>query len=48
MKVKDLAEELQKVDKDYGNLVINKGAEDIDLKICDDTLVITILSDRKK
>jgi len=46
MKIKDLIEELEAVEKNYGDLPINKGAEDIDLKVCDDALIITSLSER--
>ena len=46
MRIRDFIEELEVVEKDHGNLPINKGAEDIDLEVCDDTLIITSLSKR--
>lgn len=45
MKIKDLIQELRVIERDYGNLSLNRGAEDIRLEICDDTLMIMCLSD---
>jgi len=46
MRIRDFIEELEVIEKDYGNLPVNKGAEDINLKVGDGTLTITILPNK--
>jgi len=39
MRIRDLIEELIKIEKDYGNLLINRGVE-LDIDIMNDNLAI--------